>query len=596
MTACGTTRFLASAAALALASAAAADVRKEATIASLEDRTVAVASGGSIDGSAGKARDNYRRFLELVSADPDLRAEAMRRLADLELEAAQEKQLDAGAAAGQEDFDSAVSLFQQLLEAYPDYRRSDTVLYQLARAYEIGGRTEDALRVLDELAGRFPETPFIAEAQFRRGEMLFLKRDFAAAEAAYRSVVDSGTGSRFYEQSLYKLGWSRFKLARHEESLEPFFTLLDRKLAGIEIAVGAERLHALPRAERELIEDTFRILSISFSYIDGADSIVEYFERSGEPAYADVIFLNLGDLYLEKERYVDAAQAYETFVARDPWHARAPLLQIAAIDASKRGGFASLVLGGKKSFVERYGMDSRYWNRNAPEANAAVVAHVRENLNDLARYYHAEAQTGGAAADFREAARWYRRYLEWFPGEPDSAATRFLLAEILFESGDFEAAAAEYERTAYEYPPHARSSEAAYAAILAYVEREQELDGAARTAWHRKYLDSGLQFAGAYPEHPESGGVLATIAEDLFRQKEFDRAIAVSQAIVGKKPPVRDDLARTAWTVIGHSQFDLGRFAEAEAAYYRLRPLIASGPGAHPQASGQVAEHIASSI
>ena len=38
-------------------------------------------------GSAGKAMDNYRRFLELQNADPALRAEALRRLGDLSLEA-----------------------------------------------------------------------------------------------------------------------------------------------------------------------------------------------------------------------------------------------------------------------------------------------------------------------------------------------------------------------------------------------------------------------------------------------------------------------------------------------------------------------------
>ena len=42
-------------------------------------------------------------------------------------------------------------------------------------------------------------------------------------------VVNVGETSRFFEQSLYKLGWSQFKLAMHEESLEPFFNLLDRK-------------------------------------------------------------------------------------------------------------------------------------------------------------------------------------------------------------------------------------------------------------------------------------------------------------------------------------------------------------------------------
>ena len=86
-------------------------------------------------------------------------------------------------------YDNAVSLYQQLLEAYPDYRRNDTVLYQLARAYEVGGRTDEALDVLNELVDKYPDTPLIDEVQFRRGEMLFLRKRYNDAEAAYQVVM-----------------------------------------------------------------------------------------------------------------------------------------------------------------------------------------------------------------------------------------------------------------------------------------------------------------------------------------------------------------------------------------------------------------------
>ena len=67
-----------------------------------------------------------------------------------------------------------------------------------------------------------------------------------------------------------------------------------------------------------------------------------------------VIYSNLGDLYLEKERFQDAAETYEAFVNQDPYHPKAPVLQDHVIEAYKQGGFPSLVLEGKESFVERY--------------------------------------------------------------------------------------------------------------------------------------------------------------------------------------------------------------------------------------------------
>tara|TARA_R110002096_G_scaffold6409_2_gene29732 strand:+ start:51563 stop:54388 length:2826 start_codon:yes stop_codon:yes gene_type:complete len=564
------------------------------TIKSLEKKKANIRTGKVILGSSDLARENYRAFLDLVSDDPELRAEAMRRLGDLELEATEAQQLaDNIDALDTTGYNNAVGLYQQLLEAYPDYRRNDTVLYQLARAYEVGGQTDEALTVLDELVTNFPDTLLIDEVQFRRGEMLFLRKRYNDAEMAYQDVVQYGDTSRFYEQSLYKLGWSQFKLAWHEESLEPFFELLDRKIGDADIGEGDSRLATLKRAERELVEDTFRVLSISFSYMDGAGSIDSFLAGRNNPHYSYVIYRNLGDLYLEKERFQDAAVTYEAFVAHDPFHPKAPLLQVEVIEAYKQGGFPSLVLEGKKHFVERYGMDGEFWVRNPRDENTEVAAHLKSNLTDLAQYYHAEAQKDGEKSDYLEAANWYRKYLAYFPGEADSANTNFLLAEILFESEDYAAATAEYERTAYEYPLHEKSAEAGYAAILAYREQEQNLQGAVRDEWHSQYLDSGLKFADTFPSHPESGAVLTTVAEDLFQQNQFDLAIAVGQAVVAKQPAVDAKLLRTAWTVIAHSQFDLANFAQAENAYYSLRNFT---PADDAEANQAIKDRIASSI
>ena len=569
-------------------------VKKSDTIASLEDKTVEVRPGNVIVDSSDKARDNYRAFLDLVSNDTTLRAEAMRRLADLELEATEAEQLAANAGTVEFDaYDNAVGLFHALLDSYPDYERNDSVLYQLARAYEIAGNTDESLRVLNDLIEKYPDTRLVDEVQFRRGEMLFLRKDYNGAEEAYAAVVKYGDASRYYEQSLYKLGWSQFKLAWHEDSLNPFFELLDRKLSGLELQDGEDRLANLSRADRELVEDTFRVLSISFSYINGADSITAFLDKHGYPEYGYVIYMNLGDLYLEKERFQDAAETYEAFVDKDPYHPKAPILQVEVIEAYKLGGFPTLVLEGKKGFVERYGMDSPFWQRNPRAENVMVEAYLKENLNDLAQYYHAEAQSKKSLSDYQEAAKWYRKYLDFFPGEPDSANTNFLLAEILYEIKDYRAATDEYERTAYEYPPHEHSGEAAYAAVLSYREYEKELSGEARTAWHQRYLDSGLRFGETYPEHPESAAVLTAIAEDLFRQNQFDLAIAVGRTVVARQPPVEPALARTSWTVIAHSQFDQNNFAEAEQAYYSLQTFT---PADDVTARKEVKDRIASSI
>jgi tetratricopeptide (TPR) repeat protein len=77
-----------------------------------------------------------------------------------------------------------------------------------------------------------PASPHYLEAQFRRGEILFVNKDYVEAERAYHIVIAAGSkGSAYYEQALYKSGWSLFTQRRYEPALDAFTAVLDAKLA-----------------------------------------------------------------------------------------------------------------------------------------------------------------------------------------------------------------------------------------------------------------------------------------------------------------------------------------------------------------------------
>jgi TolA-binding protein len=565
------------------------------TIKDLERAAVAVDTDARIVGSEAKAMESYRLFLDVAADDPVLRAEAMRRLADLQLETADVEEL-ATNLQGLGALGSTIEMYEQLLQSYPNYVKNDLVLYQLARAHEAEGRIDESLATLDRLIAEYPRTTHLDEAQFRRGETLFVQKRYRESERAYAYVLGVGDSSPFYEQSLYKHGWAQFKQQQYDDSMESFFALLDRQL-GTDNAASGDRdpavlYAAMGRAQQELVDDTFRVLSIGFSYLDGPESISRHFNRHGARPYSFIAYTNLGDLYLEQERYQDAADAYHAFVELDPYHSKAPLLQVEVIEAFKKGEFADLVLEGKENFVETYGPGSPYWQRFTFEQQPEVVAHLKSNVTDLAAYHHAEAQKTRDAREYASAARWYRTYLQSFPDDANAAHTNFLLAEVLYESGSFRDAAFEYERTAYAYPFHDDAGEAGYAALLAYAKHEEELTGAPRVEWHRRAIDSALKFAETYPSHAQAGTVQTDAAEKLFALGEFARARDVGNEVVARVPPVEPALQRTAWTVIAHSEFDLENFAAAETAYVQLLGLL---PAVDLQ-RGDITERIASSI
>ena len=546
------------------------------TIKDLRARPIEVQAGAAVPASAPRAMENYRRFLELQNTDPQLRAEALRRLGDLNLEAGELERMQSEVTAIDAAGAEAISLYSTLLKAYPNYPRNDQVLYQLARAYETTGQPEQALATLDEIVRRFPSTPQLDEVQFRRGEMLFSAKRYAEAEAAYGETMKFGAKSAYQEQSLYKHGWALFKQSRNEESLVSFGGVLDAMLLAPGGRGGEKRFDELSRADRELVDDTLRVMAITFSYLDGAASLDGFVAQKGTPPYAHLLYSSLGDLYVDKQRYQDAATTYRAFVNRDPNNEYAPGLSMQAIEAYKKGGFTDLVLDGKREFVERYRFGGAFWASRDRAKYPKVTAELKVNLKDVAQYYHATAQASKKIEDYLQAARWYRDYLQSFPDDPDSAATNDLLAETLFESRQFLDAAGEYQRTAYDYPKNAQSAKAGYAGLVAWQRHEEGLPAAEKAAAHRQAVDAGVKFAMTFPEHADSAGVLTRAAEDIFKAGDLPRAITVAEALLARQPPVDGARQRIGWTIIGQANYDLLFFDKAEAAFVNARALTAA--------------------
>jgi cellulose synthase operon protein C len=585
-------------AAVALSPASLAAPKKPATIKDLDNQPVDISTDPPQNVDSAKTMDSYKRFLDLNAGDASLRSEALRRLGDLNLESSESERIEHELVTNEGlRATEAIHLYSALLKTYPKYERNDSVLYQLARAYELNAQPDKALASLDQLVAQYPKSHFIDETQFRRGELLFSDKAYPKSQAAYEAVIKAGPSSAFYNQSLYKHGWSLFKQGENERSLDSFASVLDSVLVSKKDPNELIEIDTLSRANRELVEDTFRVMSITFSYLEGPKTIADFVKHRTPPGrpprpYVYLMYARLGDLYMEKERYTDAADSYRAFVSQDRNNEKAPLLEMQAIEAYSKGGFPQLVLQGKKEFVENYSFGTAYWQGRDPKSEPKVVEVLKTNLKDVAQYYHAQAQRTKDVADYQEAAKWYRSYLRSFPDDPGSAVTNFLLADTLFESKQYLDAAQEYESTAYHYGDHEKAAAAGYAAVVAYGKQEDTLSGEPKAALHVKTIDSSLKFAQTFPAHPESAQVLARAATELYAAKDYPRAVSASEELLAKLPPVDAGKQRIAWTVIGNSNFEQGVFDQAETAYTHAQGLMPPNDPEH----GAIVERLAASI
>ncbi len=595
------------------------------TLADLEKSDVQVTEG-SIDENVSLegALVNYKQAVQLFN-DPEKRVESLRRMADLTMAASQEKEgvslaeqpvvpaqlteegevkLDrdidsmlfqsfmqgAADAKSQEEkyrmldlaggivpelegsslaanYETAILLYQSVIKNSQDPKEKAEAYYLLAKAYDISGKHDESIAALKDLCRLYPNSTFYLESQFRLGEFYFSDGEYDLATAAYTEVLRPGNATPFYQQAIYKRGWSQYKVSDYEKGLVDFFTLVDLLQKSTATGKDAER-------DKRLLDDTFRVASMSFNNLDGAKSVTAWFNKNGHRPYEPEIYHALGEIYVKQERYVDASETFETFVKLYPDSDRAPEFSSAAIKALQDGGFPTQVLPAKERFVKAYGIQSKYWQAHEKQ-RLEYLPLLKSHILDLAKYYHATAQKSKDTDGYLVAAGWYQQWLQTDPKDSGAATVNHLYAEALFAGNDFTRAIREFERTAYEYPGYEKAQEAGYFGLVAWQALgDQSKADPKRSAEYTqllpKKIDASLKFARTFPAHPKAPYVIQSVVEDQLARKDVPAAISSAGMLVSLKPAAPQELQLYGWQTIANGEFDTGRYNVAEFAFTKV--------------------------
>lgn len=582
--------------------------KQQATLADVKRRNITIDRQPLDPVDPEKVIDTYQQAIDLFTS-ADERNLALRRMADLTMVATEDRLIssdaetpevaadatDAASAAriakdagSNLQYGKAIALYGSLIAAAPQGANLAEEYYLLAKAYDLDGQPDKALEALNILVTQYPDSPFTAEAQFRRGEHLFLKGEYEDAALAYAAVLKQGRTTDYYEHSLYKHGWSLYKLGDYDLAVNDFVALLDiymptpppktpEQIRAEEKERTAPKIEAIVLPEitgtkRKTMDDTLRVLSMSFSNLEGADSLYHYFRQNGTRIYEHEVYEALGELYLYQERYKDAADTFAMFAKRHPLHPMAPAMSSREINTYQKGGFPSLVLPAKENFVKQYGVYSAYWERATPAAREQYSTDLKQHLVELAQHYHAVAQTSQKPEDYLGAARWYREFLATWPDDESAPVMNMLLGETLFAAKDFRGAIEEFERTAYDYPTHESAEKAGYFALLAHQEQLRKVpkDDPTYRGLVAKRAGSSLRFAKIYPANSHTPEILDSVIEDELYLNDLDGVIVATQMLIGLVPPAPQPLREKAWITYANAIFDKQQYREAEIAYTKV--------------------------
>jgi tetratricopeptide (TPR) repeat protein len=559
-----------------------------------------------------EVRAEYKELLD-VFEDKQLKEQIERRIADVYMmegsyDEKQQKQKKSY-------YVDAIKAYRNILAKYPNSPDNAEVLYQLAKAYDLEGNQNEALKMLTELTTRHPTYVNIAEAYFRKGDIHFNRKDYPNAERSYLTVTQIDK-SKLAINSHYMLGWTYYKQAQFNKSLQSFAYVLDQLLA------NQTSVETLGKAEKPLVKDTLHSVTLALDKLGGADAIATT-EVISTKSYVWMVYDNIGEYYREKELYEFSAKAFRLFVNTYKNSPKAPLLHGKLIETYIQGKFPRQALTEKEAYVKAYGLHSTY-EGNRTGMSEEISKSVKIYLDELARNSYNEGQALQkevadakkddakkddsdkqkksekitlSIASFNKAAGFYQEYAETFPNDARIDEIYFLKAESLFLARRYADAIADYERVAYKPKGTSAQKYAAnsgYAAIISYQKHIATLpaDGPDVKKWQAQAVESMLLFAKTFDADKRSPTVLTNAAEYLFSLNQYKRALEVTSSLINNNPQLDKTLKKTAYGIMAHSYFKLNDFQNAENSYVLQRALIAAGTEEYKQVSERLATSI----
>lgn len=511
-------------------------------------------------------REAYRKYIDSASTDERSRQEALTRLAELELELSKALLRDSSdtddeiTPAFKQSLERTIVLLETSLRDYPNAKDNDRVMYQLSQSYDQVGRYQDSIVTLESLSARYPTSLYYPEAQFRIAEGAFARGDYITAEDAYTEVILTPGSDKFYEKSLFKRGWTRYKQQLFLEALDDYVKAFNLH--------GFQDTENLTGSEKTQFDEYIRALGLAFSYQRDGGAIQEYFAEQGTFKYLYNIYENVSDIYLKQERYSDSAEILEQYIDYYDLTENSPRAELKIINAWQKGGFYTNLYASIERFYDHYQPDAAFWQTNGTEETQKLVdENLRGYIVQVTSFFHEQYQKKPKQENFFQAQSWYERYLKHYSAYANQDNIYSLYAELLLLAKRDEQAFEYFALAAYD-GEIILDKKAAFTTIsLSNTMLRDKNRVNERGIWLERYLTYAQRYVELYPEDKRSENTGLSASEAAFEDKRYQQAIDLANYL----PDTINERSRfNIDNIKARSYFELAQYADAEAVYFEL--------------------------
>ncbi len=365
------------------------------------------------------------------------------------------------------EYGPCMAIFQDLISRYPDGVYTGSALYSLAFCYNDLGRDTVAREHFEKLAQKFPQNPHAAQACMAVGEFWFDRAELEKSVAAYSKVLTYAE-SEWFDEAIYKLGWSYYRLSKTKKAISSFVYLMSDN--GLNL--GKE---SVSKTKSLLEKESIDYIAISFAEEDttwqgGIEKAKAFLGRIRDDRTGMRILHKLADVYRAQGTEASlklARKTYETLLDMFPYYDNNPQVELDLIAVLEKQGVNVDINASRMEIFRRYNHRSSWAKSKSDDRVVARGDSISSSaLFEAARRFALDAAQNNDVAIYKQAMDAYRRFIDTYPGDTRSADSHYNIAEILFSLGQYQNAAQEYMRVSRIYQKSTHQETAAWNAIV----------------------------------------------------------------------------------------------------------------------------------
>jgi len=375
----------------------------------------------------------------------------------------------------------------ELIEKFPDSPYRPAALYYLGYSRTLRGEPKAGLKYLEELASKYPQALYAQQALIYIGEYYFNDNQLEKAAEAYDKVLDYAD-SKYFEQALYKLAWTRYRANAYKTAISSFTFILEESAHK---DVSSQTKSVLTSEALQ-----FAALSIAESDTTGDGGLKQskaFADKLGDARLGAKLLHRMAIIYTQAGRLDRSKRALEALMNEYPDYERMPeaIMELArAYEKEQNYQRAAEV---REKIFRLYCRNGEWYKKLARQDARDVADSVSEQAIELvARHYLYEAkQLDGASGEnarmretyLRKAIDAFETFLRIYPENPKLPKYEYQEAEAYYSLEDYAAAAKKYMRVSRMGDDKLKKA-SAYNAIVAAQEmlRKAEEGGAPKGA------------------------------------------------------------------------------------------------------------------